>query len=75
MAICDINLNYVPAAFLDKIHNCNEFNHPYRTANNALNVKAYNYSVEDGCLVLQEQSQKWLTALLECVKMIIFLYE
>jgi len=42
VAICD---HYVTAVFLNKIHSCNEFNCPCRTANNALNVKVYNYSV------------------------------
>ena len=49
-----INLNYVTAVFLNKIHNCNEFNHPYSTVNNALNIKAYNYSIEDCCKVTQK---------------------
>ena len=35
--------------YLNKIHSYNEFISPYGTANNTLNVKAYNYSLKDCC--------------------------
>ena len=49
-----ISPNHIATVFLSRIHNYNEFNHPYSTGNNALNIKAYTYSVEYCCLFVQE---------------------
>jgi len=38
----------------NKVHSSNEFISSYSTANNALNVKAYNYALKDCCALLQK---------------------
>ena len=55
--------HYAATVFFNKIYNCGEFTHPYDTANNALKVEVYNYSVEDCHSLLQEWYQKLVTVL------------
>ena len=40
---------YVATIILNKIHSCNEFISLFSTANNTLNIKAYNYSLKACC--------------------------
>jgi len=46
------SLGYVATIIFNKIHSSNEFISSYSTANNALNVKAYNYALKDRCVLL-----------------------
>ena len=48
------SLGYVATIIFNKIHSSNEFITPYSTANNALNVKAYNYALKDCCALLRK---------------------
>jgi len=66
-----ISLGYVATIIFKKIHSCNEFITPYSTTNNALNVKPTItlYRIAVCCY------KKWVTALLECLKIIVLIYQ
>ena len=48
------SLDYVSTIIFKVIHSSNEFVTPYSTTNNALNVKAYNYTLNDYSALLQK---------------------
>ena len=58
------SLGYVATIIFMKIHSSNEFISPHSTANNAINVRAYNYAVI---------KNEFLTDVLERLKIIVVL--